>query len=345
MKNPSIYLLIFLCVAINSEGQKIGKLLEKANSIKQGAEQIRNGSQNLSGDLKTLKENFLFIKNEKNGTITRIKSTSQLDGLCDVTPGNPRKDKLYSVESAQENGNNLLRGRFSVGNECVDSPHSIVGNYQRMKGEVVGFEWTILVTISRNEKEISVIHDYSEKVKKHNPSFTNHPYLQTFYLSGDTLMCKSFITKENFSNNTNSISTAFARFTNSEIHFLNTGMYQLDQTNWTCTFEGNKEMAMMHFLFGIFIHLDKGVFAAHLEKMDAAKIEEDNRIMRINQQEEYMAAEKSCHYCNKKYTGVSYSFGRWRSENNPCGDEIEIVYVNAFCSRKCALDHCKATRP
>jgi len=220
-----------------------------------------------------------------------------------------------------------------------------VGNYQRMKGDVPEFEWTILVTISRNEREISVIHDYSEKVKKHNPAFTNHPYIQTFHLSGDSLICQSYMTKESFNNNTKITSNVFAIFRNNEIQFINTGMYQLDQTNWKCTFEGNKEMAMMHFLFGIFIHLDKGVFATHLEKMDAAKIEEDNKVLRIKQQEDYMAKEKSCHYCDKKYTGVSYGFGRWRSEKNPCGDELEIVYIDAFCSRKCALDHCKATHP
>jgi hypothetical protein len=61
---------------------------------------------------------------------------------------------------------------------------------------------------------------------------------------------------------------------------------------------------------------------------------------------QYLTKSKNCKYCNVKYSGVSFEFNKeskmWNSKT-PCKARIDEVYFDAFCSRKCVLDHCNSS--
>jgi hypothetical protein len=61
-------------------------------------------------------------------------------------------------------------------------------------------------------------------------------------------------------------------------------------------------------------------------------------------EKQYLTKSKNCKYCNVKYTGVSFGIKpHLLRKDAPCKSRIDEVYWDAFCSRKCVLDHCNST--
>lgn len=310
--------------------QKIGNILEKAKSIKDGAEKLNNNVQNLQ-------ENFLYTHNTATDRVW--KTTSKVyETYCGVSQ---EKTRAYSLEQTLDDGYQLFPGEFIVGTHCVTETS---GN------SLTGSQYSILLTISKNEKEIIIVRSYSEKIKKEKPDFGGHPAVLIFTLGDSIVLCKGSSTLEKYkSKNYDIIEDNFATFKSNslskgegEIIFGNSQIYQLSEySNWNCSYRGDKNQVMKLLLFQIFISYEKLAFAKYLNDYDT---EQKNEIKEKNQRE-FVLLSKECTYCNTHYTGVSYDFEPYRSTKNPCGDNINPVYYYAFCSRKCALEHCKATHP
>ena len=332
MKTYLSVLILVLGIATNGHCQKLGNMLEKAKAIKEGANKIGNEIQNIQ-------ENNLYTHNTSTDRVWKTSSKVH-DAYCGLNQSQILKTNAYFTEVILDNGQQITPCEFVVGPTCITD-----ASEQALHGT----DWMIMLTISKDEKEITIARWYSEKTKKDNPAFANHPEALIFTLGDSTITCKGSSTLDNLKAKKYDLpEEIFATFksNNTEtgegnVTFENSRIYQLDYINWKCSFKGSETHAMKLFIFQIFITLERDMFAKHLKdyenKQAALKLEQQHK--------EFISISKECTYCNTTYTGVSYNFDSYRSTNNPCGDTLYPVYYKAFCSRKCALEHCKATHP
>jgi hypothetical protein len=95
------------------------------------------------------------------------------------------------------------------------------------------------------------------------------------------------------------------------------------------------KVLLMYYISKNFYDLIQGIET--LKTADASQVIKNN-------EEAFFNSEKSCYYCETKYTGYSH-ISSYNKKNYTCNEEKVRLprYGKYFCSAKCALEYCKKT--
>ena len=155
----------------------------------------------------------------------------------------------------------------------------------------------------------------------------NDVYCMHYQLIGNDIYLAKFKSKEEMANNKDKKGelTYQINDNNNTINLIS------DNLTWKYSGKNNQELLIMLTTMAFQTDL---TFA---EKLDSyyktvASIQQDEA------KTKYLTLKKHCNYCNKEYTGVSFTY-------SGCDYAFEI-YKDAsysYCSRKCAFDYCNQT--
>ena len=134
--------------------------------------------------------------------------------------------------------------------------------------------------------------------------------------------------------------------------------------NLLFSYKGSNKYSMMKMYFATLFYFKEFQFAKEQKEI---LVKRNNEITRKNDEikqkelaeyskklaaewevkkSQYLTKSKNCKYCNITYTGVSFEFNSHSAftfSKTPCKAKIDEVYFDAFCSRKCVLDHCNSS--
>lgn len=198
-------------------------------------------------------------------------------------------------------------------------------------------EWQIGFATKIKNDDVCMYRIYSDEFMK-NMDFSQkekqqHKTVRRYYINRDTVFYQAAGDLEFFKIMKKDSGEFFMRFSDGNL---------IDKDGKVlCKYTGQDYYYLTKLYFAYQFYLNEIPLATVTNMMADIKSDEKEKKM----QELYMKKVKNCNYCNKQYNGASFNYtGIGRTKNNPCGDTVEEVYTNAFCSRKCAIDHCKSTR-
>jgi hypothetical protein len=318
-----IQLIVFIItlLGLNINAQTLKDLAKKANQAAKIASNIKNTADKIESNAQVL-----ILKDASSEYKISVLSDETYCGLSQ------EKTKRYNLNLKYKNESKQIIG-FVDGLNCVTEASEQWKNNKDMWSDKSIGKWEIgFLTNPKNSSFIfchilsdavlSVIYPNSKDQKAFIP-------FRKFSLKGDSIYLLTTKTIEEL--NKNEIGKYYCKFSDGKI--INKDNEEM------CSYEGGNKYLLMKMWFAFDFYLHDYKIAESLKSIANKKTEEN----KAAQNKQYVEKTKNCKYCNQPYTGESFDFYSYRSRDKPCADKIYKVYYDAFCSQKCALDHCKAT--
>jgi hypothetical protein len=221
---------------------------------------------------------------------------------------------------------------FTDGVNCFTSASSqIIKN----KFQTLG-DWEISFLTDPSKSTIFTITKFSDELKKNEPLYADAPLIRKISVVNSNVYVKKFKTSQDYKDDDGSKGELFLKFSDGNIIEASTNK-TLGEYGGTASEYDYFLLSKIYFSFNFVNGLKRIATELRLkeEKIYDTNVEKQKQI--------WLGKIKKCKYCNKEYKGEAFNYDKFRSKYNPCADPINIVYYDAFCSRKCALDNCKST--
>ena len=243
-----------------------------------------------------------------------------------TTTGNTLVTVQYPIPAGVTKAEEVFT--FTDGVNCFTSAsQQIIKNKFKALGD-----WEISFLTDPSKSSIFTITEFSDELQKNEPSYINAPLIRKISVVDNNVYVKKYKTAQDYKQDDGSKGDLYLKFSDGNI-------IEASSNKILGEYGGNDYylLSKIYFSFNFVNGLKRIATELNLkaEKINDTNIEKQKQI--------WLSKIKKCKYCNKEYKGEAFNYDKFRSKYNPCADPINIVYYDAFCSRKCALDHCKAT--
>ena len=338
---------VILLVAFCLNSQTLNDLLERKNKAVSVIKDLKSAKDQLSTSSLELSLNL-----DNKNIIVTASLTSKLCGENEST-----EDNFINLNVDGVNNESVFR---YIDKKFNEGPCDLMSNDQYQSNKNLetdtSLTWEICFLPKPKENSIYVYNKFSKNFLnnyyKNENDKKNHFNIIAYQLIGDSV----FIYK---------VSKIIELKNKKKDFFMifKDGVVKDKNDNLLFSYKGSNKYSLMKMYFATLFYFNEFQFAKEQKEIlvkrnnevkEKEDIEYNNRLKiklaKLNadlevKEKQYMSKSKNCKYCNVKYTGVSFEFtvnssSKSRSE---CKARIDEVYFDAFCSRKCVLDHCNST--
>jgi hypothetical protein len=348
MKKNLLTTTIILLVAFCLNSQTLNDLLERKNKAVSVIKDLKSAKDQLSTSSLELSLNL-----DNKNIVVSASLTSKLCGENESTEDNFINLNVDGVYN--ESVFRYIDKKFNEG------PCDLMSNDQYQSNKNLetdtSLTWEICFLPKPKENSIYVYNKFSKNFLnnyyKNENDKKNHFNIIAYQLIGDSV----FIYKVG----------KIIELKNKKKEFFmvfKDGVVKDKNDNVLFNYKGSNKYSLMKMYFATLFYFKEFQFAKEQKEILVKRNNEIRRkndeieLKRINEnlkksaaewevkKSQYLTKSKNCKYCNVKYSGVSFEFNKeskmWNSKT-PCKARIDEVYFDAFCSRKCVLDHCNST--